>query len=70
MINRRLFIGEKLFCYCRYRQEKYYKNIFVLHLPITTSIHKTMNYISVSEFAKKWNIPELTILNYCAIGEI
>lgn len=29
-----------------------------------------MNYISVSEFAKKWNIPERTIRNYCATGKI
>ncbi|OPC04860.1 cell filamentation protein Fic [Elizabethkingia ursingii] len=29
-----------------------------------------MNYISVSEFAKKWNIPQRTIRNYCANGKI
>ncbi len=29
-----------------------------------------MNYISVSEFAKKWNIPERTARNYCAKGKI
>lgn len=29
-----------------------------------------MNYISVSEFAKKWNIPERTVRNYCATGRI
>ena len=29
-----------------------------------------MNYISVSEYAKKWNIPERTIRNYCANGKI
>lgn len=29
-----------------------------------------MNYISVTEFAKKWNIPERTIRNYCATGKI
>lgn len=29
-----------------------------------------MIYISVSEFAKKWNIPERTIRNYCAKGKI
>lgn len=29
-----------------------------------------MNYISVSEFAKKWKIPERTIRNYCAQGKI
>jgi Fic family protein len=29
-----------------------------------------MNYISVNEFAKKWNIPARTIRNYCATGKI
>lgn len=29
-----------------------------------------MNYISVSEFAKKWNIPERTVRNYCTQGKI
>lgn len=29
-----------------------------------------MNYISVSEFAKKWNVQERTIRNYCATGRI
>src|SRR5690606_30864378 len=29
-----------------------------------------MNYISVSKFAKKWDIPERTIRNYCATGRI
>lgn len=29
-----------------------------------------MNYISVSIFAKKWNIPERTVRNYCATGRI
>jgi len=29
-----------------------------------------MNYISVSEYAKKWNVPERTIRNYCANGKI
>ncbi|TRX40776.1 Fic family protein [Flavobacterium restrictum] len=29
-----------------------------------------MNYISVKEFAKKWNIPERTVRNYCAKGKI
>lgn len=29
-----------------------------------------MNYISVSEFAKKWNIPERTVRNYCATKKI
>lgn len=29
-----------------------------------------MNFISVIEFAKKWNVPERTIRNYCAIGKI
>lgn len=29
-----------------------------------------MNYISVKEFAKKWNVPERTARNYCASGKI
>lgn len=29
-----------------------------------------MNYISVSEFTKKWNVPEKTVRNYCATGRI
>lgn len=29
-----------------------------------------MKFISVSEFAKKWNIPERTVRNYCAKGKI
>lgn len=29
-----------------------------------------MNYISVSEFAKKWNVPERTIRNHCAKNKI
>lgn len=29
-----------------------------------------MNYISVSEFSKKWNIPERTIRNYCTKARI
>lgn len=29
-----------------------------------------MNYISVSEFARKWNLPERTVRNYCATGKI
>ncbi|MFA7445635.1 MAG: Fic family protein [Flavobacteriaceae bacterium] len=29
-----------------------------------------MSYISVGEFAKKWNIPERTIRNYCATGKL
>lgn len=29
-----------------------------------------MNYTSVNEFAKRWNIPERTIRNYCAAGKI
>ncbi|KDN56460.1 Fic family protein [Flavobacterium seoulense] len=29
-----------------------------------------MNYISVSEFSKKWNVPERTVRNYCATGKI
>lgn len=34
----------------------------------STSIR--MKYISVSEFAKKWNLPERTVRNYCATGKI
>jgi len=29
-----------------------------------------MKYISVSQFAKKWNLPERTVRNYCATGKI
>lgn len=29
-----------------------------------------MRYISVSDFAKKWNVPERTVRNYCAKGKI
>lgn len=29
-----------------------------------------MNYISVREFAEKWNISERTVRNYCATGKI
>jgi Fic family protein len=29
-----------------------------------------MKYISVSEFSRKWNIPERTVRNYCAKGQI
>ncbi len=29
-----------------------------------------MNYISVSEFAQKWNVPERTVRNYCATGKM
>jgi Fic family protein len=29
-----------------------------------------MNYISVSEYSKQWNIPERTVRNYCASGKI
>lgn len=29
-----------------------------------------MHYISVSEFAKKWNLSERTVRNYCAIGKL
>lgn len=29
-----------------------------------------MNYISVAQFAKKWNISERTVRNYCTIGKI
>lgn len=29
-----------------------------------------MSYISVKEFAEKWNIPERTVRNYCSAGKI
>jgi Fic family protein len=29
-----------------------------------------MQYLSVSDFAKKWNLPERTVRNYCATGKI
>ena len=29
-----------------------------------------MKYFSVSEFSKKWNLPERTVRNYCAKGKI
>jgi len=29
-----------------------------------------MKYISVSQFAKKWNLPERTVRNYCVTGKI
>lgn len=29
-----------------------------------------MNYLSVSNFAKKWDIPERTIRNFCALGKL
>ena len=29
-----------------------------------------MKYISVSEFSKKFNIPERTVRNYCTTGKI
>jgi Fic family protein len=29
-----------------------------------------MQYVSVSQFAKKWDLPERTIRNYCAAGKI
>ena len=29
-----------------------------------------MNYISVSEAAKKWNISERSVRNYCAEGRV
>ena len=39
-------------------------------MPVAAYIIPNMNYISVSEFAKKWNIPERTARNYCAKGKI
>ena len=29
-----------------------------------------MDYISVSDFSKKWNVSERTVRNYCALGKI
>ncbi len=29
-----------------------------------------MQYLSVGEFARKWNIPDRTVRNYCANGKI
>lgn len=29
-----------------------------------------MKYVSVHTFAKKWNLPERTVRNYCATGKI
>lgn len=29
-----------------------------------------MKYLSVSEIAKKWNVSERTVRNYCANGKI
>ena len=29
-----------------------------------------MQYLSVSQFAQKWGVPERTIRNYCATGRI
>ena len=39
-------------------------------LPITARLIKKMKYISVSEYAKKWKIPDRTARNYCATGKI
>lgn len=36
----------------------------------TTAFYILMNYISVSDFSKKWNIPERTVRNYCSQGRI
>jgi hypothetical protein len=33
-------------------------------------IENIMEYISVSEYAKKWRLPERTVRNYCATGKI
>src|SRR5690606_42075947 len=45
--------------------------MFICHIFADNGIYdNTMNYISVSEFAKKQNIPERTVRNYCAIGKI
>ncbi|GAA4802054.1 hypothetical protein GCM10023231_33710 [Olivibacter ginsenosidimutans] len=46
-------------------------SIFIYRIFADNDIYnKKMNYISVSEFAKKWNIPERTVRNYCAKGKI
>ena len=47
-----------------------FKTLFYCIFADNGIYHKIMNYISVSEFAKKWSIPERTIRNYCAIGRI
>lgn len=38
-------------------------------MPVTAYICY-MKFLSVSEFAKKWNVPERTIRNYCATAKI
>lgn len=39
-------------------------------MPIAILFTQKMDYISVHDFAKKWNIPERTIRNYCTTGKI
>ena len=49
------------------------KNLYFFSSPIfaDNGIYiAIMKYISVSEFSKKWNIPERTIRNYCATARI
>lgn len=61
----------KVCFFCRYRQKnKNFKSIFVVYLPLTASLRKTMRYISVNEFAKKWSLSERTVRHYCAFGKI
>lgn len=45
--------------------------IFEAFLPVRASFKlETMKFISVIDFARKWNIPERTVRNYCASGKI
>jgi Fic family protein len=39
-------------------------------LPLSANFEERINYISVSDFSKKWNVPERTVRNYCATGRI
>ena len=39
-------------------------------MPISAKVETSLMYISVSDFSKKWNIPERTVRNYCATGKI
>jgi hypothetical protein len=36
----------------------------------TGKLIKLMKYLSVNEFAKKWNLPGRTVRNYCATDKI
>ncbi|CAM2946828.1 DNA-binding protein [Chryseobacterium flavum] len=44
--------------------------MFNIYFLPTTASYIFMNYISVSDFSKKWNIPERTVRNYCSQGRI